>query len=285
MNNWLLEERLNGIDTIPSIPLVLKQVQKIMRNPKSNMKQIAQVVAKDQALAAKTIRLINSAYYSRGKHIASIRDAIVALGLNTLNNMMLGLSITKLFSNSKVLGFDPELFWKHSFATALTAKKIGIIAKYEEPEECFTAGLLHDIGTLIMEQFLHNDFVEAMEKANDKKSSLYLWEIEVFGFSHADTGGWLAAKWNLPAPLICSIKYHHNPGALPEDMREHSDIVRIVSLANNLCGLYKIGNSGEYKYPKEKICSVNNLTKSRAEESMKEVEDELSITLKQWDLK
>ncbi|MBD3320686.1 MAG: HDOD domain-containing protein [Chitinivibrionales bacterium] len=246
MNSALIEEKLGQIENLPTLPMVLRQIRKVMNNPNSSMVNVAAVVAKDQALATRTIRLVNSAYYARRTRVPSIQQAIVVLGLKTLHNLMLGLSLVKMFRNARPFGFTIDDFWQHSFAVALLSKKIAPLSGEDiDPEEYFIAGLLHDMGRLALEQFLHEDFEKALKKAAVDKTSLRKNEKEVLGFDHADAGAWLAARWDLHEKLISALKYHHRPFELPSEYARYEKFIQVIACANDICTAESIGNSGE----------------------------------------
>ena len=115
MSNHLLEERLNGIEGLPTLPLVLQQIQKVMKNPRSSIAQIASVIMKDQSLVSRVIRLVNSAWYARSTRVSSVLQAIVTLGLKTLNNLMIGLSVVKMFDQSGRGEYDHEKFCRTTY--------------------------------------------------------------------------------------------------------------------------------------------------------------------------
>ena len=245
MNEENIQARLESIDALPTLPLVLVQLQKLMRNPKSNMGQIASVVSKDQALTSKTIRLVNSAYYGLMSRISSIRQAIVILGLNAVNNLMIGLSVIRIFEKKGYIGFDHEAFWEHSFGTALIAKGIAVELHYKEPEDCFIGGLLHDLGRLVMEQYMHKDFIKAYTTSRKNRTSLLQEEQSIFGASHADVGVFLAKKWLLPDYLTAVIACHHSYPEVSESVSVHKGLIAIVVKANQLANKFGIGDSGE----------------------------------------
>lgn len=245
MNAEELEIKLSSIEQLPALPLVLRQVQKIMDNPKSNMNQIAMVIAKDQALASKTIKLVNSAFYGMSKPVSSITQAIVILGLNTVTNLMLGLSVIKMFPRDSKTAFNHEDFWEHCFGTALIAKAIAQERNYHDKDECFIAGLLHDLGRLIFDQFLHEQFAKALTVAKMKNIALSRLEQIVFGADHAFTGALLARRWRLPESIHAAIKFHHIPESIPKEYSQYSQIVKIITTANRIANRENIGNSGE----------------------------------------
>ena len=240
-----IETRLDSIEDLPTLPIVLRQLQKFMHNPQSNMRQIADIVAQDQALTSRTIRLVNSAYYGLMSRVSSINQAIVILGLNTLNNLMVGLSVVKMFEKGKKTGFDHEAFWQHAFGTALISRGIAIGINYKEPEDCFIAGLLHDMGRLVMEQHLHHDFIKACAASKDAGTALSLEEQAAFGANHAEAGAFLAKKWRIPEALLAAIQYHHSLSRIPSVLLEHKRLVGIVAKANQLANRFDIGDSGE----------------------------------------
>ncbi len=278
-----LKERLSGIEGLPALPLVLQQIQKVMSNPRSSMSQIAMVVAKDQALASRAIRLVNSAYYARANPVSSVQQAIVTLGLKTLNNLMLGLSVIKMFHNSEVLGYDPQSFWKHSFGTAILARKLASLTRYQgEIEECFVAGLLHDMGRLVLEQYLHADFIKALTLTQGHDSALLVREMEVFGFSHADTGAWLGRAWNIPRQFTIAMEFHHSPESLVESTPAEKKMLHLVTAANELCSDGRIGASGESRLMTRAVSGFSELTEDMKVRLLEETRKEVDSTLEEW---
>lgn len=282
MSNDAIQKRLGTIENLPTLPIVLRQVQRIMDSPNSNMNQIAAVVAKDQALASKTIRLVNSAYYGLRTRIPSICQAIVILGLNTLYNLMLGLSVVKTFDTSRLLGFDPQKFWEHCFGTALLSKKLAEKTGYSDPEECFIAGLLHDMGRLVLQQFLNNEFEQALLKSESDKKTLFLMEREVIGFDHSQVGMWLAEKWNLPEMLKVVLRYHHEPKMLPGELARYSQVLSIIAYANYQCSVASIGNSGDNEYHEPALPGLKLPPESICKKLTEEVKVEIVSVIAQW---
>ncbi|MCX7726127.1 MAG: HDOD domain-containing protein [Chitinispirillaceae bacterium] len=283
MKDQIIEQHLSGIDNIPTLPLVLQQIRKVVSNSKSNMAQIASIVSKDQALASRTIRLVNSAYYARSTRVTTIQQAIVILGLNTLNNLMLGLTVIKIFDNTKSILFDHNAFWKHCFGTALLSKKIAEVTHCGgDKEECFIAGLLHDMGRLVMEQFMHDTYIKALQKSQESKSPLIGKELETFGFTHSDAGSWLGRRWNIPLSLIYSMEFHHLSNYPSSATQTEKDIIRIVTAANELCNIAQIGSSGENKLTTNATITFSSLTKEVCKRIIEETAKEVDSTLNEW---
>ncbi|MBN1577114.1 MAG: HDOD domain-containing protein [Chitinispirillaceae bacterium] len=212
MNKSEFLVNLENVENLPTLPAVVRQLQTLMASPLSSMAQIAAVITRDQAIAARTIRLINSAFYGMGGRVTSIQHAIVLLGLNTVKNLVTGVSVLKIFNQPPAASlFDREKFWLHTFACALGARAIGREINAPEPEDFFLAGLLHDIGILILDQFFHEEFIEILQRSACDGTGYIHAEKAVLGLTHEDVGEFVARKWKIPELLMLSIRYHHNP--------------------------------------------------------------------------
>ncbi|MBD3343910.1 MAG: HDOD domain-containing protein [Chitinivibrionales bacterium] len=283
MKTALIEEKLGGIENLPTLPMVLRQIRKVMNNPNSNMSNIAAIVAKDQSLAARTIRLVNSAYYARRTRVPSIQQAIVVLGLTTLHNLMLGLSVVKMFQGSRLLGFNIDEFWQHSFAVALLSKKMASLPGVDiDPEESFIAGLLHDMGRLALQQFLHDDFEKALKQSGANKTSLCSEEKNVFGFDHADAGAWLGRRWDLHEKITGVLEYHHRPFEIPSEYNRHEQLIHIVAYANDICTDESIGNSGQSVVGERKYRGLPPRTDNEMRIKVEETVSEVISVVEEW---
>lgn len=276
-------KRLESIDGLPTLPLVLRQIQKVMNNERTGMAQIAAVVAKDQALTSRAIRLVNSAWYGRTTRVTSIQQVLVTLGLKTLNTLMIGLTVTRMFDSNGNTGFDAHAFWEHSFGTALLAKKIAQeVEKGCDAEECFVAGLLHDMGRLVLEQFFHEEFIAVLAHMRETNRTLYQSEKDVFGFSHSDAGAWLGNKWNIPRQLVLAMEFHHATWYPSDLLPVEKQLIRTVSIANELCLAGNIGSSGEKATSPAAVPSGNGWSTEICHRLIRESRLEVSSTIQQW---
>jgi putative nucleotidyltransferase with HDIG domain len=204
--------KLELIENLPTLPVIVQQIQKLIDNPMSNMSQIAAIITRDQAIAARVVRLVNSAYYGFGGKISSIQQAIMLLGLNTVKNLVLGVSVVKTFAGASDASiFDRQRFWLHSFACATCARQMAKTLNREEPEDFFMAGLLHDIGVLILDQFFHEEFVSILQRVTKTKAEWIAAETETLGLDHCEIGVYIAEKWKIPEFLRIAIRHHHRP--------------------------------------------------------------------------
>jgi HD-like signal output (HDOD) protein len=226
-------KKLDQIENLPTLPVIVQQVQKLIENPNSNMSQIALIITRDQSIAARVIRLVNSAFYGLGNKISSIQQAIMLLGLNTVKNLVIGVSVVKTFEGvHNATLFDREKFWLHSFACATGARLIAKKLDRIEPEDFFMAGLLHDIGILVLDQFFHEEFIRVVQQTVRTKMELTEVEKSVIGVTHCEIGEFMAAKWRVPEYLAIAIRHHHKPLLFELETEKHRFIAAAVHIAD-----------------------------------------------------
>lgn len=238
-------EVLEKLNDIPTLPIVATQVTELINNPNSSSSDIANVLKKDQVLTAKVLKLINSPYYGIPGEVTDVQRALAYLGFNTLAQLILSVSVISMFQNPGNTNFSLYEFWKHALGTAVASETIAKRIKYPKPEECFTCGLLHDIGKLVLLQVSPDDFVNVVRVAERDKISFTAAEKKLEVPPHGYLGEFIANKWRLPMVIRVSIRYHHfdvrEMGTILDSMKP---AVQIVSLANQLVVKESIGSSG-----------------------------------------
>ena len=227
-------EEIGALPTLPEIPM---KILHLIASEESSMDDIAKIVERDPSLTANILRVANSPYYGARQKIASLKLSLAILGLNEIINIVTGISIVRLFPTSRKGGsFDRAKFWQHSFGCASASRMLASSLQVDTQGVEFVAGLLHDLGKLILDQYFHTKLRE-VKKLQDKDGiSLLEAEIQVVGVDHATLGSWLAKRWDLPASLVESIAYHHRPLdvlALAPPSREPA-LTAIVHLADIL---------------------------------------------------
>lgn len=210
-----LREKIASITNLPTLPQVASRLMTVINDPGTSSQDVSFIVGQDMSLAAKVLRLANSAFYGMPRTITNLNNAVVILGFRVLNTMVLSLTVFDLFpqDRTRVL-FDREAFWRHGLGCGIIAKLLAQkMRKFVlfDPEEAFCAGLLHDIGKVAMEQYLHDDFRRALAWARDKKISSFAAEQQVLGYTHTEVASWLTSSWDLPAELHAPLLYHHEP--------------------------------------------------------------------------
>lgn len=225
---------IQDLGQIPTMPTIAGKVMQIVNDPKSNAEDVAKFIAKDVALTSKVLRLANSAFYGIPRTISSVNSAIVILGFNTIRSLVLSASVIKIFpAKPGAVNFDRKAFWKHSFVVGMAARMLATHLrrrKLVDLEIAFAAGLLHDVGKLILEQFANQEYQQALKLAKEKALPLFAVEKAILGLNHADVSGMLVDKWQMPNELKFPIVHHHTP---LED-QESPEMTALVHVANHL---------------------------------------------------
>ncbi len=219
------------VNSIPTLPVVMTKIIEMVDNPNTTAGQLADFISRDQALSMKILRLANSAFYGFPQKIGTINLAIVVLGFQSVKDLGLSAAVVEtLHTDQFGRDIDINKFWIHSIAVAAGCKILARGANIAISGEIFIAGLLHDIGKLVLLRYLADEFREANMVAIRKKQELYKAELEILGFCHADLGGWLAEQWSLPFHQSNAIYYHPYPWL---SFRE-PNLAMLVNFANVL---------------------------------------------------
>lgn len=242
LNSEQVKNLIAKIDDLPTLPNVITKIMEILENPKSTARDIDNVIKTDQTLTAKTLKIVNSAYYGFPRRITTVTDAVVILGFNTVKSLALSATVCKMFLGGNK-DFDREALWEHSIAVAFASRIIAKRVKFADEESAFVAGLLHDIAKIVEDQYFHEEFMNAVRKSRENEISLLDAERDEVGMDHTLIGRRIADKWNLPLNITKVIGYHHQPefaGA------EEQEITSIVHVADIVVKIRKIGDSGNY---------------------------------------
>ena len=244
MNEEIIK-KIDKIENLPTLPVLVTQLIKLLEDPKTTADDINKLASKDIVLTTKVLKLVNSAYYGFSKKISTLTQGIIILGFKTVKNLALSASVFEMFKETEYKYFNAEQFWLHSIAVGFAAQIIGKYINYPNKEELFIAGITHDIGKLIMIKYFPDDFnkVIAILQENQNKS-FYEVENEVLKYNHTDIGGAVVEKWNFPMILVKAISSHHN-------LNEYKDytISGIIHISDVLVKTNRIGFSGDYKLP------------------------------------
>lgn len=217
-----LEDLIDNTVTIPTIPTVLMEINRIFASPDGSAQEAASVIEKDPAIAAKALRLVNSSIYGLSNKVASIQLACSILGLKVIKNIVVQATVVESFGTSVpgLESFDPGWLWDHSFKTAMAARLLVERTEIQsgmDKEDAYTSGLIHDVGKLLLLQSTPAQFGEAVLLSRAEGIPLAKAEAEEFGFSHAHVGGLLANRWQLPELVQAAVMYHHSPATEADD--------------------------------------------------------------------
>ena len=266
---------VDRVGELSSLNDITKSVVDIINDPNSDAKHLESVLIKDPGMVSKILKTSNSAYYGSAGKVSNLKTAIIVLGFNLVKNLALSLSICDLFkSREKIGNFTREGLWKHSVAVAVCSKMIARRLNFNIAEDIFMAGIFHDIGMILEDQYVHGEFVKAMGIAHDKEMFLVDAEKEVLGFSHMTLGQRVAQKWKLPGLITEAIEKHHSPETVTGENRT---FISIIHMADFICIFKKIGNSGHAvtKNPSLKIIKELNASKEDVIVWVKDLDEEL----------
>lgn len=213
---------------LASLPEIIVRLNQTVDDPFSTAKDISDIIIEDPALTARLLRIVNSPFYGFPSQIDTISLAVTIVGTQQLRLLALASSTIRQFANLPNQFVTMETFWRHSFSVAVVARTIASQARQPDAEQYFIAGLLHDLGSLIIYSTIPTLATEAIAHARRKENPLYLGERAVFGFDHAMVGAALLRQWNLPEPLIEAVACHHELG----DIQTAPKLKAVTHLAN-----------------------------------------------------
>jgi putative nucleotidyltransferase with HDIG domain len=226
-----LDQILASVDKMRPMPTSVTRILNALDEPNNAAGMISDLIGLDQALAASVLQMANSAGMGFNSVCSNITDAVMRLGFKRVKILVLGAASSGPLTrrlNGYRLGAG-EL-WNHAVATAVTAQWISQFLHYSDTEEAYVGGLLHDMGKLILDQYMNVDYMKIVELM--KNYNLALWQVEekLLGIDHSMVGSLMAQKWNFPLPLVDAIRYHHAPSLA----RSKQKLGAIINIANAL---------------------------------------------------
>ena len=230
----------DSIISLPTLPTVIAKMLELVDNPKTSASALSNLVMRDQVLTAKILKMANSSFYAFPRQIATVKLALVVLGFENVKEMALSLSVLNTFKGENNKHFDTSLFWQHSIAVGACTRMLARETCYRLVGEAFVAGLLHDIGKVVLNQYLPTEFAKIQSMIFEEGKSTEDAEITVLGVTHAEVGSWLAERWNLPEILVDAIKHHMHPELCPRN----PELALMVYLADYLSTKCSLGQSG-----------------------------------------
>lgn len=229
---------LDDITTLPTLPTIMINAINIAFDPNSHVDDLYKLLRNDPAITAQILRVVNSSYYGTSRTIESLKTALVILGMDEVVSIVTAVSMADTLQELQYAeAFDLREFWIHSVMVGEIAHAMMQHVRMPRDAEMFTAGLLHDIGSILLATHFPEDYTQVRNKAIEDQKPIHFIEQEVLGFDHARIGEYLATRWNLPDNLVHAIRYHHEP-----DQAENPAIeVAMVHLADRFAHIGNVG--------------------------------------------
>lgn len=234
-----LEATIRKISSISTLPHVALKIVELTSDPTSTAGDLENVIKSDPALTARLLKMSNSAHFGLSERILEIRKAVIFLGFKTVKDLALSASVCELFRNSTQIGrYKRTDLWKHSIGVALCSKAISQKSEMGLEDYVFSTGILHDLGIVMMDQYLHDHFLAVMSHPSGDKVTLEELEEEIIGFSHQDLAKGVITNWNLPQEFQVSVANHHNPSRSSKSVKS---LLCVLFLANTVCNAINFG--------------------------------------------
>lgn len=245
-------QTLDKIRDLPTLPVVAQKVAAAARQANADAATIAKIIEDDPAIMARILKVVNSPLYAAREPITSVKQAIARMGMRTVSNLAVSTSVFSAFKPSEHPGsFDREQFWKHSISVGIAAQIVHKTASEKvsipmDRELLRLAGLLHDIGKILLDQHFNSEFDAALKLASESNIPLMEAEMQTFQADHSMVGAWLGVKWKLSDDVMAVLRRHHNPSTADEN---YKDMVYVCNIANYICNKNQIGNGGDSHNP------------------------------------
>lgn len=226
-----VQRALAKVSEVASLPEVTARIVDVVENPRATAHDLHEIIRSDPGLAAKILKVVNSAFYGLPAQIGSLDRAVVLLGLTAVKNLALAASLARLFKGKAISAqFAARDLWRHSLAVAVGARLLARAGGSPNADEVFVAGLVHDLGLIVAQQLFAARVQEVAERCLNEPQSFCAAERAVMGTDHQVLGGVLAERWRFPPGLRCAIAYHHDPAGLQAPLQRATALVYVADV-------------------------------------------------------
>ena len=283
-----VQEYISRIETsksLPTLPHILVKLISACQDENGSIEDMSRIIHTDVSMAAKILKLANSAYFRSSGKISRIDHAIARLGRDAIKNLAISSAIHQVFGKTALLnnGFDLKRFWRHSLTTAVLARTIAGNSGYNQPEQAFLAGMIHDIGRLILALNFPYEYKEVLNDRENEAESMIDREIRMMA-PHTEIGVWLLTKWQMDSMTVDAVLYHHETVSR---IKESFPLVKIVYAANDLA---QVTGSSDETFSILKSLFKGDLPDTeelllKADEEVQELADFLGLPIGEKELK
>jgi putative nucleotidyltransferase with HDIG domain len=231
---------LSRLEILPSQPALYTEVMAAIQSPNSSCRTVGALIARDAGMTAKILQLVNSAFFGMAHRIGEAQEAVALLGTDTIKALVLGAQVFSQFDSKRIQALGLDTLWRHCLATSQCARTISTAENLSRPmqAEAFTAGILHDVGKLVLAQNFPEAYAEILQRSQMQDRTLSDLEAERFGVSHAELGAYLMGLWGLGEAIIDSIAGHHAPSS----RAPAGPVTAVVYAANAMEHLFSAGS-------------------------------------------
>lgn len=240
-----LDRLVEETSTVYSLPLFYEHLNEAINHPRSSIDDISKIITEDQGLTARLLRLANSPMFGCYARVDSITKAVTIIGTQQLRDLALAASVMGIFKGIPEDLLNMTSFWRHCIACGIIARSLAVYRRETNVERLFVAGMLHDVGQVVLAAARPEVSRELLEEQRDTGSLYLVLERERLGFDHAELGGALLKKWKIPASIGDPVACHHNPGSAEQFRIETA----LIHLADIICQAMELGQGAEWGVP------------------------------------
>jgi len=243
--NELLEKIKSSLDDLASMPHIASKALDLLNQEEPSSSELSKLFELDMVLTGKLLQMVNSAFYGLSKEVSTVSQAISILGFGTLRSTLISSIAFDMFNKTESSLIDPKGLWFHSLGTGLFSQSIAKEMKLSNVDDYFIAGLLHDIGKVILTQQSSDKFKIVLQTAKANRLSTYEVEEKILGTNHSLIGHIVCEHWSLPKRISSAIKYHHNISDTSDESVKM--LSAVVQFSDFFCNLNRIGDNGSGK--------------------------------------
>lgn len=240
-----LELLVSEVNKLVSLPDIYYRLESAIESPSSTVDDFARLLGADPDLCARLLSMANSAFYSFPAKIETIDRAVSTIGLRQIRELVLATTVMKMFTGIPVKAVSMGSFWEHSVAVGVFAKSIAQYAGLPGSERYYIAGLLHDIGRLVLYIQLPDLMSDLLAQSRSEQQLLYIGEQRRLSYTHAELGSRLLERWKVPQSIYEPVQYHHRP----VEAQEYEHIACAIHIADAWVNKHQVGSSGEKLMP------------------------------------
>jgi putative nucleotidyltransferase with HDIG domain len=272
-----LAKLFRRVSEMTTLPVAAQRILQLVADSNSSASDLLAAVEGDPVLAAKVLRRVNSAFYGLRSKVADLRSAINLLGYREIRNLALTVYLTRMFKDGNTYKkFTREGLWEHSVAVANASRIVARTYGGATPDEAYLAGLLHDIGLILLDQYLPRHLFQVVDLVEQGKSTCAA-ERELLPFDHTLLGAYVATQWNFPTQVTLAIRFHHEPLAAEGP---HCDMAAVVAVSNYLCSRSGFPSLGyqQLTAPSDRVLAQLEMTEAQFQSLGESLQETLRST-------